>query len=1095
MRITVGLSLTLFALAVLTNCGRDKDPAGPTVVEPGSKPMLSGGGGSYTYLVVDSFVGTNGTNIIAHTANTGQSWSLSGGFTDRIKIENNTAQLASGADANNWRMAITTDVADDTFDIWTDYTRGSQDVNGDYGQLEFLAKSGANPPTDRVYVAFTRASPSQVVVRVVRTLNFSIAQSVIVDFAFPFDTGATKRIGATITGLTLQVWWEPAGGGTRTNIGSPVTLTADYRDGLHKRVAFNFIGAQAFSAGSPWMDNFVVAKPAPPPPPDTAWTYLTDHMPTFDTSRLATLPGDTLRVFRTDISMTFNTNVTDAEKRTFFANHSMTHIQVTPTARFFVRIPDRGSADSVLQTIASLGNEPQIARAGWVLRNESSPLLSYRFPVDGPGLQRADWVPSAPTALNTWAMRAIHAPLAWGCETGDYDNTPVRLGILELKHQSTHPEFVRSNPQLWQPPDDAGLTAFASPKPQADVQTGETHATATSGLLAAEGNNNSGIAGLNWRSDLRPYAVYSAANRALPFYTGLFVLTGKLNADAPRVLSVSIDQTLPPMKPAAPQDTAHREESIQNAIGDLSRLLHDTPGLLIVVAAGNERYRGTVANYFLEPQPALLRLALLRILRDSAQYRGQILVVAGSRIGNNFWDVSPYLSSEGSNFFTDVTEIAAPAQDVRVLDYWTGQTGAAVPTISKSGTSLAAPLVAGVAGLLLAMDPSLTAPDVKDLIIQGAQQPRSDDNGNVGPAQQVAGAPQTVYQVDAYGSLKLLAAKRQHIPLCGNRVWVANNKVTTERDPATVPIEDLITLSDPRSYINIFHGGRRIEVSDDTSTIAFEFQQDHWVPTQSLATTSYGGTFVSMEAWSHGLDTLVRDRYWTSADTAFFEYTANTFNPFTQRIFDTLQLTLARFEEPYVECVRRTSAGACNLGAPSVGREERVQEWIAYAPVGNRLFAAVTYLVTRWVSFSGWSDCPLPPPPYPNGDPDHTTCRNTTYQEVSERSDVWAIDLTNGAETFLWTAPDQVYWLGVSEDGGQIVSGEGVRTTVWTWQPRPDGSGFEQVWSNPGTVTGCGVHFRSLATGAELRSSIPTTDGCTVPTRGNGTIAPAPRAR
>src|SRR5204863_904758 len=105
-------------------------------------------------------------------------------------------------------------------------------------------------------------------------------------------------------------------------------------------------------------------------------------------------------------------------------------------------------------------------------------------------------------------------------------------------------------------------------------------------------------------------------------------------------------------------------------------------------------------------------------------------------------------------------------------------------------------------------------------------------------------------------------------------------------------------------------------------------------------------------------------------------------------------------------------------------------------------------------------------PPGPNGDPDHTTCRNTTYQEVSERSDLRAIDLTTGVETFRGTIPGQVYWLGVSEDGGQIVTGEGVLTTVWTWQPRLDGSGFEQVWSNPGTVTGCGVHFRSAATGA-----------------------------
>jgi len=820
---------------------------------------------------------------------------------------------------------------------------------------------------------------------------------------------------------------------------------------------------------------------------DTAWMFLTDRMPQFDTAKVATLPGDTLRVFRTDVSLTFRQNVTDADKRAFFASHSMTHIQVTPTGRFFVRVPDRGlSADSILQTIASLRNEPEVARAGWVLRSEPRVELSYRFPIDGPGLGRADWVPTAPTSLNTWAMRAVRAPLAWGCETGDYDNTPVRLGILEYKHQSMHPEFLRSSPQLWEPPDGPGLIAFASPQPQSVVQTRETHAIATSGLLAAEGNNNSGVAGLNWRSDLYPYNAYSPANRMLPFVTGLFVLTTQLQVDAPRVLSVSIDQTLPPMRPNAPQDTIEREGHINDTVGEISALLRQTPGMLLVIAAGNDRYRGTVADYFREPTPALLRLAVLRIRQDSAQYRDRIIVVAGTAIGNNFWDVSAHSATEGSNFFAGMMDIAAPAEDVRVLDRWTGQTGTAVPTVFSTGTSLSAPMVAGVAGLLLAMDPSLTAEQVKDYIVWGARRPRADEQtGQLAVPPAVSGAPETIYQLDAYGSLTLMAAERQSIPVCGNRAWVQNNQVIAERELGTPTAEPLFNLTEPRSFVNVRHGGRRVEVSDDTSDRAIEFVQDHWVSTQNAPTTARGGTHASMEAWSHDLDTLVRDRFWTSADTAFFEYTANTFNPFTQRIIDTLQLTLARFTGG--ECVRRESDGDCNLGMPSVGTEEGVIQKYAYAPIGNRLLVAVNYLVTRWLSFSGWSNCPIPDP-----SADQTTCRNTTYQQVSERSEIWAVDLTTGAETARWTVPGQVYWLGVSDDGGQVVAGEGVLTTVWTWQPRLSGEGFEQVWSNPGTVTDCSVHYRSLATGAELRPRIVTSAGCTSSTRGNGTIAPAP---
>jgi len=210
----------------------------------------------------------------------------------------------------------------------------------------------------------------------------------------------------------------------------------------------------------------------------------------------------------------------------------------------------------------------------------------------------------------------------------------------------------------------------------------------------------------------------------------------------------------------------------------------------------------------------LLLSALLTLRQDSSQYRDRIIVVAGTSIGNNFWDVSAHSPTEGSNFFTGVTDIAAPAQDVAVLDRWTGQTGSAVPTVFETGTSLSAPLVAGVAGLLLAMDPTLTPAEVKGYILRGARQARPDpQTGQVNPASVVSGAPETIYQLDAYGSLTLLAADRQRIPLCRNRVWVQNNTVYAERDSAQT-VEELVHLNGPRSYVNVRHGGRRIEAAN-----------------------------------------------------------------------------------------------------------------------------------------------------------------------------------------------------------------------------------------------------------------------------------------
>ena len=203
--------------------------------------------------------------------------------------------------------------------------------------------------------------------------------------------------------------------------------------------------------------------------------------------------------------------------------------------------------------------------------------------------------------------------------------------------------------------------------------------------------------------------------------------------------------------------------------------------------------------------------------------------------------------------------------------------------------------------------------------------------------------------------------------------------------------------------------------------------------------------------------------------------------PNQRRVIDTLTIPLAHFTG--LDCTRRDWNGNCIGQSASAGSQERILDKFAYAPVGNRLFVAISYQVTRWVAFGDWSFCPGPADTLPN------SCRDRTYREVSERSDVWAIDLTTGRDTMRWTIPGQVYWLGVSEDGGQIVTGEGVLTSEWTWH-FTENNIDEQLYSNPGTVTGCGVHYRSPATGAEVRPAIPTTDGCTYFTRGNGTITP-----
>jgi len=532
------------------------------------------------------------------------------------------------------------------------------------------------------------------------------------------------------------------------------------------------------------------------------WPVLTSTLPDLDTSRVLQLEGDTvgdtILVYRTDITLRFNVGVSDSAKAAFFERRSMTVIGMTESGRFFVRIPDPGpSPQSFFAALEGLRAEPEILRVTLIPRSPMPHEDFSRLPTDGPGQARADWLAMS---SGTWAMRAIRAPLAWGCETGDYGAPFVPVGIFEWKHQPTHPEFMHSVQPLRQP-SDADLAKY-KPVGQDTVASHEAHAVATTGLLAAAGDNASGIAGMTWRTRLFLYAGYSAGNRKLPLESGLYALVNQIIPDDIRVLSLSADERL-----TSSLSLKDRQELIGEVAIDVSRLLDRLPSLLIVLGAGNERTQKTVTDYLKEPRPRLLRAALL-LLREDAKYRDRIIAVTGTDSGNRF--------RSQSNFFKGgATDVAAPAGEVRVLARWTGQTGSAVPLTTTSGTSLAAPLVAGVAAQLWAMDSTLTPAQVKRYILRGAQDALSRSSGQA--PQPVSGAPETVYQLDAYGALALLSRERSgvdrfRVPICGYPVsarLTTPEGVALERAPGDtglIPVPGLVALT------SVAQGGRQIAV-------------------------------------------------------------------------------------------------------------------------------------------------------------------------------------------------------------------------------------------------------------------------------------------
>ena len=204
-----------------------------------------------------------------------------------------------------------------------------------------------------------------------------------------------------------------------------------------------------------------------------------------------------------------------------------------------------------------------------------------------------------------------------------------------------------------------------------DVLDRHGHGTLCAGIAGAIGNNEVGIAGARWNGKLMAVKSFSdtGVGRMGATYEGLLYAI----SNGARVLSSSF---------GSPSASALMANAME---------LASASGVLVVAAAGNEA------------SPAALYPA--KYTKDF----GQILSVAS---------VDKNLSLSSFSNFNDGVDLAAPGSSIL----------SALPENKfgfMSGTSMATPLVAGVASLLWDHFPKASALDLQSAILRGASALRS----------------------------------------------------------------------------------------------------------------------------------------------------------------------------------------------------------------------------------------------------------------------------------------------------------------------------------------------------------------------------------
>lgn len=323
----------------------------------------------------------------------------------------------------------------------------------------------------------------------------------------------------------------------------------------------------------------------------------------------------------------------------------------------------------------SLGNLPIS------LKNYDSTIYSKWRNVDSIILLGSKKISTSPpddyNSLVQTNLDLINAVGAWNIETGDPN---IKIGIIDPQWGglASHPELTGKTTSLIQ-----------------GTPPGGPHGVHVSQLAAANTNNNSGLAAIGHDCSI----VVADVD---PFFADAWLQkVYDMAEEGVKVINISFQINI--FAGASP----HPRQDEQDAINEITER-----GVLIVAAAGNGAKNGFSETDYIYPASYDNVLSVTSVGHKN-DYTGSAT--------SNLKDVIDYDVASPSTFTrNDKVDVAAPGYFVptieATMDHDPNQPSNTFDVVYTQGTSFAAPQVAGLAGLILSINPCFTPQEITDII-------------------------------------------------------------------------------------------------------------------------------------------------------------------------------------------------------------------------------------------------------------------------------------------------------------------------------------------------------------------------------------------